>query len=92
MCLVRPSRSFPFEENKSARGQNVADWIFAFFHLFLLLGAVIYAFYSLFVHGNVLRFGLLVACLIIYYFIVLRKPVLKEIERKRKLKSGGDQK
>lgn len=70
----------------------MADWIFAFFHLFLLLGVVIYAFYSLLVHGNVLRFGLIAACLIIYYFFVLHKPMRKEIVRKRKLKSGGDQK
>jgi hypothetical protein len=70
----------------------VADWIFAFFHLFLLLGVMIYAFYSLLVLGNVLRFGLIAACLIIYYFFVLHKPVRKEIVRKRKLKSGGDQK
>ncbi len=64
----------------------MADWIFAFFHLFLLLGVVIYAFISLLVHGNVLRFGLIAGCLIIYYIFVLHKPVRKEIERKRKLK------
>ena len=70
----------------------MSDLIFAFFHLFLLMGVVIYAFYSLLVHGNVLRFGLIAAGLIVYYFVVLHKPVRKEIERRRKLKHGGDPK
>jgi hypothetical protein len=68
----------------------VIDWIFAFFHLFLLLGVVIYALYSLVVHGNVLRFVLIAVSLAIYYLLVLRKPVRQEIERRRSLKSGGD--
>lgn len=59
------------------------DWIFAFFHLFLLIGIVIYAFYSLF-EGNGLRFAILTALLVGYYFLVLHKFVKKEIERKRK--------
>ncbi len=58
------------------------DWIFAFFHLFLLLAIVIYAFYSLF-QGNTLRFAFIIALLIIYYFLVLHKSVKREIERKR---------
>ncbi len=62
------------------------DLIFAFFHLFLLLGVVIYAFYSLFV-GNVLRFAILIVFLTGYYFLVLHKSVRKEIERKRKKRS-----
>ena len=70
----------------------MSDLIFAFFHLFLLFGVVIYALYSLLVHGNVVRFGLITAGLIFYYFVVLHKPVRKEIERRRKLKRGGDQK
>ncbi len=59
------------------------DWIFAFFHLFLLLAILIYAFYSL-LQGNILRFSFLIALLIVYYFLVLHKNVKKEIERKRK--------
>lgn len=66
------------------------DWIFAFFHLFLLIGVVIYALYSLIVHGNVLRFVLIAVSLGIYYLLVLRKPVRQEIERRRRLRSGGD--
>ncbi len=62
------------------------DWIFAFFHLFLLLGAVLYAFFSLF-KGNYLRFIVIIVLLTIYYFLVLHKAVRKEIERKRKERS-----
>ncbi len=69
----------------------MADWIFAFFHLFLLIGVIGYAFYSLIVYGNFDRFALIMGCLAIYYFFVLHKPVLREIERRKKLKgNGGD--
>ncbi len=64
----------------------MSDWIFAFFHLFLLLGIVIYAVYFL-LQGNVLRFAIIVALLTGYYFIVLHKAVKKEIERKKKKKT-----
>lgn len=62
------------------------DYIFAFFHLFLLLGLFGYALYSL-LQGNVLRFALILVCLVGYYFLALHKNVKKEIERKRKIKS-----
>jgi hypothetical protein len=68
----------------------VADWIFAFFHLFLLIGVIGYAFYSLIVYGNVDRFALIMGCLAIYYFVVLHKPVRQEIARRKKIKAGGD--
>ncbi|MCK4430066.1 MAG: hypothetical protein KAW19_02075 [Candidatus Aminicenantes bacterium] len=64
----------------------MSDWIFAFFHLFLLIGVVLYAFYNLF-QGNTLRFGIIIISFIGYYFLVLHKPVKKEIERKRKNKT-----
>jgi hypothetical protein len=64
----------------------MSDWIFAFFHLGLLAGVTIYAFISLF-RGNALRFGLIAICLVGYYFLVLHKPVKKELERKRKNKT-----
>ncbi len=64
----------------------MSDWIFAFFHLFLLLGIAIYAFYSLF-QGNVLRFAIIVVLLTGYYFIVLHNAVKKEIEQKKKKKT-----
>lgn len=66
----------------------MADWIFAFFHLFLLIALVAYAFFSL-LQGNTLRFVFIIALLAGYYFLVLHKPVKKEIERKRKAKSKG---
>ena len=59
--------------------------IFALFHLFLLLGIIILAFYSLF-QGNVLRFALIIGLLIVYYFLALHKNVLEEIKRKKKKK------
>lgn len=64
----------------------MVDWIFAFFHLFLLIAVLAYAFYSL-LQGNILRFALIIALLTVYYFLVLHKSVMKEIERKRKAKS-----
>jgi Ca2+/Na+ antiporter len=57
--------------------------IFAFIHLFLLLGILILAFYSLF-QGNVLRFAIIIALLTVYYFIALHKNVMEEIKRKKK--------
>jgi len=59
--------------------------IFAFIHLFLLLGILVVAFYSLF-QGNVLRFAIIIALLTVYYFIALHKNVMEEIKRKKKKK------
>jgi hypothetical protein len=61
------------------------DYLFAFFHLFLLIGLLGYAFYSL-IQGNTLRFALIIVCLLGYYFFALHKNVKKEILRKRKSK------
>jgi len=61
----------------------LVDNIFAFLHLFLLVGIFAYAVYSL-IEGNVLRFVLIIICLVGYYFLVLHKNVKREIERKRK--------
>ncbi len=69
----------------------MGDWIFAFFHLFLLIGIAGYAVISLF-QGNTHRFGVIAALLIVYYFFVLHKPVRKEIARRRKIKNQGDKK
>ncbi len=61
------------------------DYIFAFFHLFMLIGLVGYAFVSL-IQGNSLRFALIIVCLIGYYFLALHKNVKEEIRRKKKSK------
>jgi len=82
MCLGRPSRFYP-SGGDSRTGENVFDWIFAFFHLFLLLGVIFYAFYSLIAYGNILRFALIAAGLTVYYLLVLHKPVRREIERRK---------
>ncbi len=62
------------------------DWIFAFIHLFILIGALCYAFYYLF-QGNVSKFIMGIGLITAYYLIVLHKAVKKEIERKRKKKN-----
>ena len=67
----------------------MGDWLFAFFHLFLLIGIVAYAFYAL-IQGNTLRFGLIVVCLIVYYFLVLHKPVKTEIKRRREERTNKE--
>jgi hypothetical protein len=65
---------------------KLGDSIFAVFHLLLLAAIVVYAFIGLF-QGNTLRFAVILAGLVLYYFLVLHKPVMKEITRKRELKS-----
>ena len=60
--------------------------VFAFFHLFLLLGILGWAVVSL-IHGNVGRAALIAVCLTAYYFIALHDQVKKEIAQKRKKKS-----
>ncbi len=61
----------------------MSEWVFAFFHLFLLLALLGYALFSL-LAGNILRFSIIIICLLGYYFLVLHQPLKKEIQRKRK--------
>jgi hypothetical protein len=63
------------------------DWIFAFLHVGGLLAILGYAVYSL-IRGNVTRFALIAILLALYYHFVLHKAVLKEVARRRSLKSG----
>jgi len=69
----------------------MSDWIFAFFHLFLVLGAIAFAIYSLFT-GNTVRFAFMSAALAAYYWGVLHKPVKNEMARRRGLKNQGEKK
>jgi uncharacterized membrane protein YfcA len=62
---------------------KMGEYIFAFIHLFLLIGLVGYAVFSL-IQGNTYRFALILICLTGYYFLALHKNVKKEIQRKRK--------
>lgn len=66
---------------------QIGDYLFAIFHLVVLLAIFIYAVVAL-IQGNAPRFAIIIGCLVIYYFLVLHKPLLKEIDRKRKMKSG----
>lgn len=66
--------------------KDIIDWVFSFFHLILLIGVLVYAVVSLFM-GNTLRFGVIMACLVSYYFLILHKNLMKEIRRNKK--KGG---
>jgi len=70
----------------SEKRSKLGDTIFSLFHLFALIAIAVYAVLVL-VQGNALRFAVIMAGLVLYYFLVLRKPLLKEIDRRRKLKS-----
>lgn len=72
----------------SEQRPKLGDTIFAVFHLLLLITVAVYAIIGL-VQGNTMRFAVIMAGLVLYYFIVLRKAVFKEIDRKRKLRSAG---
>jgi hypothetical protein len=61
------------------------DTIFAFLHLGGVLAVLAYAVVSL-LRGNVSRFSLILALLVLYYFFILHPAVKKEIARRRSLK------
>jgi hypothetical protein len=65
------------------------DWIFTFIHLFLYLGLIGYAVYSL-ISGNTIRFFILAGGLILYYLLVLHKGVRSEIKRHRLVKQDRE--
>ena len=61
------------------------DTIFAFLHLGGLFVAIAYAVVSL-VRGNISRFALILALLVVYYIFILHPAVKKEIARRKSLK------
>jgi hypothetical protein len=61
------------------------DTIFAFLHLGGVLAVLAYAVVSL-LRGNISRFSLILALLVLYYFFILHPAVKKEIARRRSLK------
>ncbi len=63
------------------------DWVFAFLHLGALLAALGYAVYSL-VRGRIAAAVVIFILIGAYYYFVLHPGVLKEVERRRKAKSG----
>jgi hypothetical protein len=64
---------------------RLGDTLFALFHLALIAAIIVYAVLSL-VQGNTWRFLVILVGLTIYYFLVLDKPLRKEIERRRRLR------
>ncbi len=67
---------------KRGRLNSMFDWIFAFIHFIVLIGALGYAFYFLF-QGNISKFIIGIGLITAYYLIVLHKAVKREIERKK---------
>ncbi len=59
------------------------DTVFALAHLVILIGILAYAIVSL-IAGNAARGVLILVFLAVYYLLVLHKPVLKEIARRKK--------
>ena len=60
----------------------MSDTLFALIHLAGLLAVLIYAVYSC-LTGSLSRGLLILALLVIYYFLILHKAVRKEIARRR---------
>jgi FlaA1/EpsC-like NDP-sugar epimerase len=71
-------------EKKSPLG----DTIFAIVHLVVLIAILVYAIVLL-VLGNARRSVVILGCLVLYYVLVLHKPVIKEIQRRRNKKSAA---
>jgi predicted membrane protein len=67
---------------KGARTSKLGDTIFAFAHIAALVALVVLAFVDL-GNGRVVRFAVVLAALAVYYVLVLYKPVVKEIRRKK---------
>lgn len=70
---------------------KLGDTIFALVHVLALAAFVVLAVIDL-VRGNTTRFGVIAGALVLYYVLVLHKPVAKEIERRRSLKSTASSK
>jgi len=61
---------------------KLGDTIFAFAHVAALVALVVLAFVDL-QNGRIVRFAVVLAALAVYYVLVLHKPVVKEIRRKK---------
>ena len=61
---------------------KLGDTLFAIVHVLALVAVFLYGVVAL-IRGNRGRFGVVMAGLIVYYFVVLHKPVRKEIARRR---------
>jgi len=78
----------PSKASPPPKKSPLADTIFAIVHLILLIAIVVYAVVSL-ILGNARRSAVILGCLVLYYVLVLHKPVFKEIERRRAKKIRG---
>ena len=66
---------------------KLGDTVFALFHVLALAALAAFAVIDL-LQGNTTRFEVITGGLVLYYVLVLHKPVLREIERRRNLKSA----
>ena len=78
----------PSKASSPPKKSPLGDTIFAIVHLLLLIVIFVYAVVS-FVLGNARRSAVILGCLVLYYILVLHKPVFKEIERRRAKKIRG---
>ncbi len=69
------------------KSSKTGDFVFAIFHLLALLAILVYGLLGL-LRGNYWRFGIIIAGLVIYYFLVLHKGVRAEVARRKKLKES----
>ncbi len=68
--------------DESGERSKLGDTLFAVVHLLALIAVFLYGVVAL-VRGNRGRFAIVMAGLVVYYFVVLHKPVRKEIARRR---------
>jgi hypothetical protein len=66
----------------SGEHTKLGDTVFAVAHMLALAAVFIYGLVAL-VRGNRPRFAVVMGGLVLYYFLVLHKPVKKEIARRR---------
>lgn len=64
---------------------RLGDTLFALVHLGLLLAAFVYGIVLIF-GGQTARGGVILAILALYYVLILHKPVVREISRRREAK------
>lgn len=78
----------PLKASPPPKKSPLGDTIFAIVHLLLLAAIFIYA-VVLLVLGNARRSAVILGCLVLYYVLVLHKPLFKEIERRLAKKSAA---
>jgi hypothetical protein len=79
-------RSVPVPTAGNAERHKLGDTLFAVVHMLALIAVFLYGLVAL-IRGNTLRFAVVMGGLLLYYALVLHKPVTREIARKRAARS-----